>query len=233
MKIKHSSWFAAGPEVKVAMTGLSDGAFKLYMFLCLNAKRDSGTLSMSYANIASELGKSLRSVNTYLKELRALRVCTLTPAGNQFETSAIEIENAFWPYIKPAGNGSNCDEVEYVQKIRSLLAARACVKCFFTGADEKIASCYFRRGISVAQLERAIALGCSRKYVSWLNGAETELIVTLSYFADVVEEACDQETPDGYWDYLLPRLTRLESMWLQRSASATKPRLEAQAVTTL
>ena len=40
-------WFAAGIEVQKAMNLLSDGAFKLFMYLCLNARRDSGRLDSS------------------------------------------------------------------------------------------------------------------------------------------------------------------------------------------
>lgn len=221
MQIKHSSWFAAGREVKTAMAVLSDGAFKLYMFICLNARRDTGTLSMSYASIASELGKSRRSINTYFGELRDRKVCVLNLAGNQHETSTIEISNDFWPYARSSDNGIQLEESAYIRRIKSLLTSRACVKPSFAGPDQKLASTYFRRGVSIAQLDHAIALGCCRKYVSWLNGASAEPIVSLSYFADVVEEACDDETPEGYWDYLFPRLKKLENMWLGRSAAIT------------
>ena len=38
MKLKHAhGWFAAGPEMARAMTLLSDGAFKLFVYLCLQA----------------------------------------------------------------------------------------------------------------------------------------------------------------------------------------------------
>ena len=37
-----TGWFAAGREVAHAMTLLSDGAFKLYLHLCLQADRPGG-----------------------------------------------------------------------------------------------------------------------------------------------------------------------------------------------
>ena len=49
-------WFAAGAEVERAMEVLSDGAFKLFVYLCLNARRDTGVL----ATTQTELARSLR-----------------------------------------------------------------------------------------------------------------------------------------------------------------------------
>jgi hypothetical protein len=104
----------------------------------------------------------------------------------------------------------------YLQRVRTLLLARTCVKCSLNGADQKLATSYFARCISLKQIERAIALGCCRKYVSWLNGADTQPVFSFQYFAEVVEEACDEETPVGHWDYLIPRLNKLESLWIEK-----------------
>ena len=42
LRLKRSSgWFAAGQEVATALPMLSDAAFKLYVFLCLNVDRHS------------------------------------------------------------------------------------------------------------------------------------------------------------------------------------------------
>ena len=46
MKLKHAhGWFAAGPEMARAMALLSDGAFKLFVYLCLQADRETGRMS--------------------------------------------------------------------------------------------------------------------------------------------------------------------------------------------
>jgi hypothetical protein len=37
-----SGWFAAGAAFRQALTLLSDGAFKLFAYLCLQAKRQTG-----------------------------------------------------------------------------------------------------------------------------------------------------------------------------------------------
>jgi hypothetical protein len=64
--------------------------------------------------------------------------------------------------------------------------------------------------VPLEQIERAVALGCSRKYVSMLNGTDSGLILSFSYFRDLIEEAGDGNTPAGYWDYLMPQVKRLE-----------------------
>ena len=45
LELKCSSgWFAAGREVRLAATLLSDSAFKLFVWVCLHAERNSGQL---------------------------------------------------------------------------------------------------------------------------------------------------------------------------------------------
>ena len=70
MEIKHSIWFAAGPEVQRALLSLSDGAFRLYFYLCLNASRRTGRISLSYADLAHTLERSRRSISSHFDQLR-------------------------------------------------------------------------------------------------------------------------------------------------------------------
>jgi hypothetical protein len=60
MKVKSEIWFAAGPEVRQALMLLSDGAFRLYFHLCVQARRDSGTLAVNYIEVARVLSRSWR-----------------------------------------------------------------------------------------------------------------------------------------------------------------------------
>jgi hypothetical protein len=69
-------------------------------------------------------------------------------------------------------------------------------------------------------IERAIALGCSRKYVSLLNGTDDELIYSFAYFRDLIDEANDQETPAGYWDFQKLQLKSLENKCIAKKAAA-------------
>lgn len=63
MKLKHANgWFAAGPEVARAMALLSDGAFKLFVYLCLQANRDTGRIAVNDRDLAVVQQKSRRSI---------------------------------------------------------------------------------------------------------------------------------------------------------------------------
>ena len=59
MKLKHSNgWFAAGSEVARALQCLSDGGFRLYLYLCLQARRDNGCLTVNHRDLARALHRS-------------------------------------------------------------------------------------------------------------------------------------------------------------------------------
>ena len=53
-----SGWFAAGDSFRRAVTALSDGAFKLFAYICLEADRRTGRLLMTQTELAQALGKS-------------------------------------------------------------------------------------------------------------------------------------------------------------------------------
>ncbi len=100
-RLKHpSGWFAAGREVARGLALLSDGAFKVYIHLCLNSDRRTGQPSAEQGRLATALRKSGRSVVTYLDELRRQGVCSIQAAVNQHLGGQIEICDAFWPYEK-------------------------------------------------------------------------------------------------------------------------------------
>jgi hypothetical protein len=213
MKVKSQSWFAAGPEVSRALIVLSDGAFRLYFYLCIQAQRSSGSLAVNYAEVASVLSRSRRSITTYFEELRVHGVCQIHPAVNQHSLSQIEICDEYWPYTRPNGGPPSQGQEPYLSQIRSLLDARACVKCAFGAADQKFATALFDRDISIDQIGRGIVLGCSRKYVSLLNGTDSGVINSFSYFRDLIDEAGDQETAADHLGYLKLQLKRYESQW--------------------
>jgi hypothetical protein len=47
-----TGWFAAGREFAQALTLLSDGAFRLYVYVCLMANRHTGRLSATVEDLA-------------------------------------------------------------------------------------------------------------------------------------------------------------------------------------
>lgn len=220
LRLKHpTGWFAAGREVSRALSLLSDGAFKLYIHLCLKADRTTGQLNADHADLVKALGKSRRSVVAYLEELRRQGVCKARPARNQHGQGQIEICDAFWPYQKRLPQQKPRTLADYTAHIRRLLADRACVKMLFSPADEKLAAVLFDRQVPIEVVEQGILTGCARKYMSLLTTPNSGLIVSLSYFQNAIEEAVASKVTSDYWRYLRHRVRSLEKEWLAKAGS--------------
>jgi hypothetical protein len=211
---QSTGWFAAGWTFAEAMTTLSDGAFKLFAWLCLNADRHTGRIRILRAEIAQALGKGESEIQVAREELVARGVCH---CRTDLE---VEIADRYWPYERQtSGSGPQ----EYVAQVRKLLSEPACVRCRFTAADEKMARDLYQRGVSLAQVARAIWLGCARKYATLLSNQVAAMpIASLSYFAAVIEEVVTQpNTSDTYWAYIRRKAAVLEQEWVTRFGSQT------------
>jgi hypothetical protein len=215
-----TGWFAAGREFAQAITLLSDGAFKLYVCICLRAGRHTGCLRATHEELARALTRSEAAIVLNLHELEARDVCRVIRNGSS--QLVFEICDSFWPYQKqPTSERSLGPETDFVARVRGLFLAPACVQASFSAADEKLALDMYRRGISMEQITRAILLGCARKYVAMLNAGVRTPITSLQYFSDIVEEVKESAIPESYWEPLRAKVTRMEQQWLQ--ANATTP----------
>ncbi|MGC9293385.1 MAG: hypothetical protein ACP5EP_11810 [Acidobacteriaceae bacterium] len=217
--LKHpTGWFAAGREFAQVMTLVSDGAFKLYVHVCLSANRHTGRLDATVDALACAVKQSPEKVATSLVELEARAVCAVARKGNA--NLALEISDRFWPYQKQPNPGCpRGAEAEFVSKVRALFLAPACVEASFSAADEKIVVELHRRGVQLEQMARAILLGSARKYVSMLNAGARAPITSLQYFADVIDEVVRSPIPENYWEPLRAKVTRMEQQWLKAHAA--------------
>ena len=208
-----TGWFAAGREFAQAITLLSDGAFKLYVYACMRAGRHTGCLRATLDELARAMTRAPTAVALNLDELEERAVCrVIRNGGSQL---VLEIRDSFWPYLKQQTPGCVPEpESEFVQKVRGMFLAPACVQASFSAADEKIATGLHRRGVSLEQITRAILLGCARKYVSMINAGVRTPITSLQYFSDIVEEVSESAIPEGYWEPLRAKVTRMEQQWL-------------------
>src|SRR5579885_265875 len=104
LRLKHSTgWFAAGEEMAAALAILSDAAFKLYVWLCLNVNRHSGRMVWEAIELAHHLQCDRHSVNLALEELCRRQVCVQRPTADGAlakDRLSIEICDRFWPYEK-------------------------------------------------------------------------------------------------------------------------------------
>lgn len=220
-KLRHSSgWFAAGREVSRALALLSDGAFRLFIYFCLNANRRTGQIRITHGELAKAVGRSRRSIIIYMDELQRQQICRVQAAANQHASGRIEICDSFWPYEKAKKQEALPDRASYVAQIRRLMGSRRCIANSFVPADENLANDLFQRGVPIQQVEHGLLLGCARKYSTLLNNKSNELIVSFSYFQNVIEEVRELQVSADYWRYLQRRADQMERQWLKQNQEA-------------
>ena len=203
-----TGWFAAGREVAQAMTLLSDGAFKLYLHLCLQADRHTARVILNTVEWMQGLGKDPAWIEACLGELYRDKVCERYGV-------VIEICDRFWPYQKQVSAVDAAPEAEFVRQVRTAFLKPACVRSTFTAADHKLALNLYRREVSLEQVRWAIWLGCARKYMAMLNGQTRQPITSLAYFVSLIEEVGQPQTPASYWDHVRRKMEEMEKRWVQ------------------
>jgi hypothetical protein len=201
-----TGWFAAGREVDLAVGLLSDAAFKVFVWLCLHADRSCGVIRISRAALATTLLKTEDEMTTALEELLQNGVCRIHTNGE------IEISDRFWPYRRTRPAGPNDDLAAFLAGVRNCLRERCCVRSTFTPADEKLAIGFHQNGVSLADVQHAILLGCLRKYAAIINNGRGTPITSLHYFTGLISEV-RQEISPNYWTYLAQKVRAVEKQW--------------------
>jgi hypothetical protein len=220
LRLKQTNgFFAAGPEMLRALRLLSDGAFKVFVHCALKASRQTGQYLTTHQELARVIGKSSRSITTYLEELVRKKVCRVEPGRNQHHPGLIEIEDPFWPYLKPDAPISSPD-IEYVERIRGLFLEHPIVRSSFGEADRHLARALHRRGVPFQQVERALVLGLARKYATCLNNPEVPPITSLHYFLPLLREVQETRVSQQYWTYTANRLEHFRQRWLDSQHAA-------------
>ncbi len=206
-------WFAAGEEVGKAMMILSDAAFKLFVYLCLNARRDQGIVHSTQTDMAKNLKKSHGTIRKCLHEMEAAGICRCHYSRNPMKQGWVEITECYWPYQRQETLVATDEADGFVAEVRKILETRACIRRSFSTADEVLARRWQARGISLDRIRQAVLLGCARKYSSWHNNRIYAPISTLRYFETIVDEIDQRKVSDEYWDYLAWRIQRIEKLW--------------------
>ena len=222
-------WFAAGVEISQAMMVLSDGAFKVFVYLCLNARRDSGMLHMTQTELARNLKKAHGTIRKCLNEMQEAGICKSCFGHNPGGQGTIQITDRYWPYRKGDNPQATEDADAYIAEVRKLLDARACIRQSFSTSDEILARSWFSSGIPLDRIAQAILMGCHRKYTAWRNNQRQFPIASLSYFLSILIEIEAQSVPAEYWDYVRFRLQRVEKLWIESYGKNTDPQASAPA----
>jgi len=212
LQLKQSKgWFAAGQEMAMSLEILSAAAFQLYAYLCLYAERHTGRILCNPGDVGLILHCGSHKVNAAMSELCEQAVCTAEEVLGQWK---VEICDRFWPYVKVDQREPEPGLASYVQRVRELMLYPACVQSSFSPADERLAENFYQRGITLTQIQRAIWLGCTRKYITLLNGQTPMLITSLYYFSAIVTEVIETAVSDGYWLHTCRTAEKLERRWL-------------------
>jgi len=219
LRLKNTrNWFAAGVEMQQALEILSDGAFKVFVYICLNAERKTGILHTTQVDLAKNLNKANGTIRKYLIEMEKAGVSQNHFNNSPVTRGSVQITPAYWPYERASDQPSDDDGSErFISEIKTLLEARACVRSSLSIADEALAKQWFHAGVPLDKISRAILLGCSRKYVSWRNNQAVHgPITTLRYFEPLLDEIEKQSIDSDYWEFLRVRIRRYEKLWIEK-----------------
>ena len=233
LRLKQGTgWFAASDGFRGALELLSDGAFRLFVHLCLEADRRTGQIQTSYSELAREIGRSRRVVVNYVSELNQKDVCIVRSGRNQHARTLIEVSDSYWPYVKQIDGDANrlpameipgtlsdpqtastpAQSNEYLETVRRWYLEMGCTARRFSSRDRVKALQFQKRGLCLELIEAGLLLGAARKYVSWLNGGARTLIGSLEYFEPLVAELQDQPPPESYYKYLRIRTNQLAEL---------------------
>ena len=219
LRLKNAkNWFAAGVEVQQALEILTDGAFKVFIYICLNAERKTGTIHTTQVDLARNLKKANGTIRKHLSEMEKSGVCRNRFSNNPVTRGSVQINPTYWPYERESDQSPDDDGAErFVSEIITMLSARACVRSSFSIADEVMAKQWFNTGVPLERIGKAILLGCSRKYVSRRNNPAIHgPITTLRYFEPLLEEIVNQNIDPDYWEFLQSRIQRHEKLWIEK-----------------
>jgi hypothetical protein len=206
-------WFAAGRGFRSSLGLLSDGAFKLFAYLSLEADRHTGRLAATHKELASALGKSKRIIGIYMGELKEKAVCNVYPAKNQFGSTMYEISDDYWPYHRIRPCPKSLEPTSYIESVRECFEGLGCVTGTFGAAEIETARQMQKRSLPLAAIRDAMLLGACRKYSSWLNGAAPEPIRSLNYFESMITEILEKPLPPGYSAHLRRKVKQLTKNW--------------------
>jgi hypothetical protein len=202
-------WFAAGKMLEAALSDLSDGAFKLFVDLCLQAQRQTGSICFQQARLASRLGKSRRSIGIYLKELVQKGYCSLQPCLNQHGGGTLTIAESYWPYQRTSVAGLLDPQTEYIQQVRKLFLDLVPAATAFSDSDHCLAGRWFSQSVPLPIVEKALLLGSLRKQITRLNNPADPPIRSLHYFQPLLQEVQQTQVNGHYWDHLRDKLQKL------------------------
>jgi hypothetical protein len=216
---ESAGWFAAGNSFRRALPLLSDGAFKMFAYICLEADRRTGRYEAVQTELASALCKSRRIVGKYIQELGYKGVCNVLTGKNQYARTRFEIRDEYWPYHRITDGTQNN---AYVDAIKSSFISLGCTTGKFNAGDAQIADHFQKCRIPLELIQDAMLMGACRKLISLLNGSSGESITSMAYFESLIVEIRERPIPADYREYLQKKVEQLRIAWAKASADFLK-----------
>jgi hypothetical protein len=216
-------WFAATDSFRQALLMLSDGAFRLFAYLCLQADRHTGCLQATPQELATALGKPRPIIGGYWRELEQKQICQVRLEKDRFGLTRCQIQDRYWPYHRSPWAAESSQSRDYVESVRQHCLELGCGPGQFGAWDEGTVQQWHSQGMALGLVEAALLLGACRKYVSWINGASTEPIRTVSYFEPLIRELQQYPLSDSYRNHLRTQLPRLAQKWTARGSPRPVP----------
>jgi hypothetical protein len=221
-RIKQTkSWIAAGDGFRRASRLLSDGAFKLFVHLALEADSQTGCVRAAYKDLAADLKKSKRAIGTYSAELSEKEICKIRPGENQYCKTDFEICDSYWPYARES-HSETFEPDSYVAAVKKIYLLLGCTKAKFSAGDTRKAREFEQQGVPLEIVEDAMLMGACRKLISLLNDNFGELIASLAYFESLIAEIQERPMPTDYRDYLRKKVEQLRNAWAKISSDLLK-----------
>ena len=207
-----TDWFAAGASFRLALTLVSDGAFKLFALIGVGTNRKTGRFEATPMELAEALGKSKRIIGRYVAELETTGICHVRPARHPHMRTAFEVAEGFWPYHRIPSVREPSDAAEYIDSVRECYL-RLGLTGDFVEADRSLARKFYDYRMPWGVVRGAMLLGACRKWLSRLNGQSVEPIGSLYDFLPVIAEVQHEPLPRGYSNYLQHKLDRFTAAW--------------------
>lgn len=214
---KPGGWFPAGDGFLQAMKVLSDGSFKLFVFLCLKADRHTASCQSTYPQLARAIAKTSRTAEVHVAELRDKGVCTVVTSHIPYVGTTFRIADEYWPFIASGYVFTPDKEEPYVGSVRKRFMTLGCTTGRFGASDERLAGSFEQKGIPLTVIEDAMLIGACRKYVSWINSGPSAPIASLHYFEPIIEEVIERPFPPGYREYMRLQVNKLARLHAERA----------------
>jgi hypothetical protein len=219
----RSPWIAAGIEFRRALNILSDGAFKLFVHLSLQADRQTGYYETTQTELTNALRKSRRAVGKYSAELEEKGICSIIRGKNQHSQNIFQISKDYWPYVRLTQSTTDPDEdAKYVSAICDCFTGLGCTLGTFDTDDIKTARAFRQQGFCIEMIHDALLLAACRKYESWLNGNYSTPIASLRYIKPVIDEIRSQPFAQNYREYLKEKLRKFQNIRCNESSKNLK-----------